>query len=289
MILRWVIVILSLSLGWQAARGAARPEKAKKAGVSNGESYQKEIKPLLAKYCYSCHGEKKKGDLDLRVYLDEVAVKHDRQEFEKVLHNLQANDMPPENKPQPTTAERKKIAQWIEAEVLGCDCSHPDPGRVTIRRLNRTEYNNTIRDLVGVPFQPADDFPDDDVGYGFDNIGDVLSLSPMLMEKYLMAAEKVLDAAIVTGPPTNGPIKRIKGKKLECGAVSEKQEDGTLRMATEGEAFTQFRFPKSGEYVLRVRAAGQQAGPDPVRFEFRLDGKGVKVVDVKATEDQPGI
>src|SRR5712675_3547257 len=74
-------------------------------------------------------------------------------------------------------------------------------GRVTIRRLNRTEYNNTIRDLVGVDFKPAEDFPADDVGYGFDNIGDVLSVSPLLLEKYLSAAEAILDRAIVIADP----------------------------------------------------------------------------------------
>ena len=84
--------------------------------------------------------------------------------------------------------------------MLGCDCNHPDPGRVTIRRLNRAEYNNTIRDLTGVSFHPAADFPIDDAGYGFDNIGDVLTLSPMLMEKYVAAAGKVMDLAMAAGP-----------------------------------------------------------------------------------------
>src|SRR5438552_4045347 len=79
---------------------------------------------------------------------------------------------------------------------------HPDPGRVTIRRLNRAEYNNTIRDLTGIDFQPAADFPEDDSGYGFDNIGDVLSLSPVLLEKYLAAAEKILDMAMKSGDST---------------------------------------------------------------------------------------
>jgi len=92
--------------------------------------------------------------------------------------------MPPENKKQPSPLERELIVKWIQTTVFKCDCDHPDPGRVTLRRLNRAEYNNTIRDLIGVDFQPAEDFPQDDVGYGFDNIGDVLSMPPILMEKY---------------------------------------------------------------------------------------------------------
>ncbi len=83
-------------------------------------------------------------------------------------------------------------------------------GRVTIRRLNRVEYNNTIRDLVGVDFKPAADFPNDDVGYGFDNIGDVLSLSPLLLEKYLSAAESILDRAIVIADPPKPAKSRAR-------------------------------------------------------------------------------
>src|SRR6185436_10348475 len=181
---------------------------------SSSISFAKEIKPLLQKYCYACHGEKKKGDLDLRIYTDQKSVAQSQAVFEKVMKNLQAHEMPPENKPQPTPAERELITRWVTDLFFPCDCQHPDPGRVTIRRLNRVEYNNTIRDLVGVNFRPAADFPEDDTGYGFDNIGDALSLSPVLLEKYLTAAEKILDAAIVTGPRTNGSAQRFEAEKL---------------------------------------------------------------------------
>src|SRR5579871_768291 len=130
-------------------------------------AFDKDIKPLLTKYCYGCHGEKKKGDLDLRIYASEANAKNDAQQFAKILGRLENHEMPPENKPQPSKSEHKLLASWIETEVLGCDCDHPDPGRVTIRRLNRAEYNNTIRDLTGVDIHPADDFPFDDIGYGF--------------------------------------------------------------------------------------------------------------------------
>ena len=90
------------------------------------------------------------------------------------------------------------MTRWIKSALKADDCGRTfDPGRVTIRRLNRAEYNNTIRDLVGIDFHPADDFPSDDVGYGFDNIGDVLSMPPILMEKYLAAAETISEEAIV--------------------------------------------------------------------------------------------
>ncbi len=107
--------------------------------------------------------------------------------------------MPPPGKPRPNADELDTINAWLDAVVFQMDCNGlKDPGRVTIRRLNRAEYNNTIRDLVGISFQPANDFPQDDVGYGFDNIGDVLSLPPLLMEKYLAAAEKITEKAFGT-------------------------------------------------------------------------------------------
>src|ERR1051326_1162835 len=173
-------------------------------------AFEQEFLPFVGKYCYGCHGEKKKGDLDLRIYQDPESVARDKQVFEKVLKNLQAHEMPPEKKPQPTPEERERITAWIQSEIFQCDNRHPDPGRVTLRRLNRAEYNNTIRDLVGVDFHPADDFPADDIGYGFDNIGDVLSMPPMLIEKYMAAAEKILETAIVTDFTPKPPITRFE-------------------------------------------------------------------------------
>src|SRR5262249_27970295 len=96
-----------------------------------------------------------------------------------------------------------------------------DPGRVTIRRLNRNEYNNTIRDLLGVKFKPAEDFPTDDVGYGFDNIGDVLAMSPLLMEKYLNAAAKILDEVFRT-PALR---KKVMTKTVAAKASANEKEE----------------------------------------------------------------
>ena len=184
----FIALLVSASPSFATAEKPANHSRAPAQKIS----FQKDVQPLLERYCYGCHGEKKKGDLDLRIYRNETLAGKDRRIFEKVLKNLRAHEMPPENKPQPSPAERDLIAGWAQEFFFPCDCKHPDPGRVTIRRLNRVEYNNTVRDLVGLTFNPADDFPADDSGYGFDNIGDVLSLSPVLLEKYLAAAEKVL-------------------------------------------------------------------------------------------------
>lgn len=184
---RRLLAMLTLVL----AVPAARADEARKPAVSFDQ-----VAPLVAKYCVGCHGgEKPRAGVALDKYKDEAMVKEGRQVWAKVLKRLQARDMPPVRKPQPTPAERDLLTSWIDTTLGAIDCGlQRDPGRVTVRRLNRAEYNNTIRDLVGVKFQPAEDFPADDVGYGFDNIGDVLTLPPLLMEKYLAAAEKIVEA-----------------------------------------------------------------------------------------------
>jgi hypothetical protein len=168
-------------------------------------AFIKDVKPLLTKYCVECHqGDKAKAGLAFEAFKDERAALNRRQVWEKVSEQLESAAMPPDDKLQPTDDERALILRWIEARVLKIDCSKPDPGRVTIRRLNRTEYNNTIRDLLGVDFQPAEDFPSDDVGYGFDHIGDVLSMPPVLFERYLAAAERI----VTRRSPRRTPIAR---------------------------------------------------------------------------------
>src|SRR6266853_250938 len=159
-------------------------------------SFQKTVEPFLSKNCALCHNAKiKTADLSLDYHDAETALK-DREVWEHVLDKLQSGAIPPTGAKQPSPDEVKAVSRWIETELARIDHNtKPDPGRVTAHRLNRFEYNNTIRDLLAVDFHPADDFPADDAGYGFDNIGDVLSLSPVLMEKYLAAAEKVVDAA----------------------------------------------------------------------------------------------
>src|SRR5216117_1344821 len=233
-------LILGFTTQPTARADAVRKSKSKQ--LTGDAAFQTRIKPVLGKYCFGCHGEKKKGDLDLRVYTDEASVLRDRKTFAKVVKNLQAHEMPPEKKPQPTPDERDLITAWIQSEIFKCDCDHPDPGRVTLRRLNRVEYNNTIRDLVGVNFQPADDFPQDDVGYGFDNIGDVLSMPPILMEKYMAAADTILAKAIVTDLIPKARTNQIEAVGLLGSAVGGPTGEGARQLAREGDIYVNFDF-----------------------------------------------
>jgi hypothetical protein len=161
---------------------------------------------------------------------------------------------------------------------------------VTIRRLNRAEYNNTMRDLIGVAIRPADNFPSDDVGYGFDNIGDVLSLPPILMEKYFAAAEAVASRAIVAAPPPSSPLKkRIEVESSDSTAGGEPYHEIGRILRREGRITNSVTFPADGEYTVRVRAFGQHAGPEPPMMGFELDGYSFHQAAVTAGQRRPGI
>src|SRR3954447_3568727 len=182
---------LALLLGIAfSARGAEVPADA----VAH---FRNDIQPVLAQYCYDCHADgANKGGVALDELKSEDALVHNPELWWKVLKNVRAGLMPPAKKPQPTADERLRLAKWIKYGAFGIDPAAPDPGRVTLRRLNRAEYRNTIRDLMGVDFRADEEFPPDDTGYGFDTIADVLTVSPLLLEKYMQAAETVVGQAV---------------------------------------------------------------------------------------------
>lgn len=184
-----------LLLAWSGA--VAYTADPAQPGQPTVPSYEREIAPLIQKYCLRCHSlEKKRGGIVLDQEKTDADILNKRSLWERVGDNLRTGEMPPPGSAKPNAAEMEQIERWLSGVVFKDACTGPrDPGRVTLRRLNRAEYNNTIRDLVGVDFQPAKDFPADDVGYGFDNIGDVLSLPPLLMEKYLEAADQIIEKA----------------------------------------------------------------------------------------------
>lgn len=258
--MRWrvfICIALLVTAGVvSVATGAASSlfARQKKSPQATPIHYENEIKPLLEKYCYNCHGERKRGDLDLRQFANVQLAAKERLVFEKVLRNLQTHEMPPEGRPQPTLDERELIGGWINQQFFTCDCDNPDPGRVTIRRLNRAEYNNTIRDLLGVDFRPADDFPADDSGYGFDNIGDVLSLSPVLLEKYLIAAERIVDAAM-ENPEAR---KRLFIREPLPGAELEGAREIIARFATR--AFRRPATPNEAGRLLKLFESARASG-----------------------------
>jgi len=203
-------------LGFPTGTAGQTPPKQSASPTSSASqaAFDSTVRPFLARYCTGCHGATKpKSGLNLASFPDEKSARLQRKAWNRVGEYLEGGLMPPEDRPQPSREEVARLIQWIKDAPAAADCGRTfDPGRITIRRQNRAEYNNTIRDLVGVDFHPADDFPSDDVGYGFDNIGDVLSLSPILMEKYLKAAETISEQAIIAGPKARGPVVTWDGQ-----------------------------------------------------------------------------
>ncbi|MGO8752655.1 MAG: DUF1592 domain-containing protein [Thermoguttaceae bacterium] len=194
--LGWLLTISS-GLALPAGIGAAQQREGE---LSSSKVFERNIQPFLKKHCCGCHGgARPEAGLRLDAFSDAASAEMQRDLWQRVLRMLGSGQMPPEEKPRPPKPDIEVVARWIES-VLDANRPGPapqtaDPGRVTLRRLNRAEYANTIRDLLGVRFEAIAELPADDVGYGFDNIGDVLSLPPVLMEKYVAAAERIVRQA----------------------------------------------------------------------------------------------
>jgi hypothetical protein len=171
---------------------------AAKAEMAASAEFHKNVQPILTEYCYDCHGDgAKKGNIAFDTLTsDDALLDHDL--WFKVLKNVRAGLMPPQKKARPSHEEEQELERWIKYSAFGLDPNNPDPGRVTVRRLNRVEYRNTIHDLMGIDFNANTEFPPDDTGYGFDDIGDVLTISPMLLEKYVAAANDIVTEAVPT-------------------------------------------------------------------------------------------
>lgn len=251
--------------------------------------FRERVQPLLAKYCADCHsGDEAEGGMSFDKFKTARQVLVGRETWLGVLAKLRVTAMPPKDAEQPTDADRKFLLDWIDSTVNDIDCVHDaEPGHVTMRRLNRQEYRNTIRDLVGIDYTPTEELPADDIGYGFDNIGDVLSLPPILMEKYLDAAGEILDQAIVT-EGLGLPVVMQKRADALSGDGTNRGE-GNRIIVSQGAAGAEFNATQAGQYEIIATAFGDQAGDEPVKMSLRFDGKEVTVFEVKATRDEPGV
>ena len=161
---------------------------------------------LVQKSCAGCHNATvKSGDVDLATLRTAKTFEEDREIWEKVVEKLELGQMPPPGLPRPDAETITAVTRWLESEFARQDRAiKPEPGRVAARRLNRAEYNNTIRDLLGIDIRPADNFPADTAAHGFDNISDALNLSPGLLENYVDAAERAVRTALF-GPERMKP------------------------------------------------------------------------------------
>lgn len=275
--MRWMLGLLILSplLGGQSnlARAQEPPPDYKTLG-----------KGFVEKYCSKCHSQDDpQAELVLTRFSDSDAILRERKIWMNVIKQVQSSSMPPKEEQLPSSSESEKFVEHIKAIFDHADRNaKPAAGRVTMRRLNRLEYKNTIRDLIGVDFDPTSEFPSDDIGYGFDNIGDVLSLPPVLMERYLDAAEGILSRAITPEPPpvpkrhlssqyTEPASADVAAKLIEAGyrrldtAAKEGIETGPIN--------TLYQWEASGEYTFRTKLYGVSTDGQSVQGVILLHGK----------------
>ncbi|MBM3459421.1 MAG: DUF1587 domain-containing protein, partial [Armatimonadetes bacterium] len=268
---------------------AAAPMSRPAAPANHNTVFQRQVLPLVQKYCINCHGPRlQSAEVGFHTFKTDQEFVQGRAVWEHASKRMASHQMPPRGAPQPTDRERQFLVTWIDTRLSAAECAVKDPGRVTLRRLNRAEYDNTLRDLLGIELKLSQDFPSDDVGYGFDNIGDVLTLSPLLMEKYLAAAEKAAAATIVTPEPPD-PFLRLEAERLPADGATAVLGTGFRGIYSNGEVRTEIPLEKPGEYLVRIRAYGQQAGSDPVRMEVLFGGAEPQPFAVKAEARSPEV
>jgi len=285
------ITVLTLALAACNSQPAAKPvaaapvvpvptvvhtEPSAEVTARNAE-FAKIIQPFLDQNCFDCHdAQTKTANLNLEAYTDVSGVAKDRTRWELVLSKLRHGDMPPSTEPRPDPAQLQAVTHWLATEFDREDkLAPPYVGHVAPRRLNRTEYNNTVRDLLGVDFQPADDFPPDDSGYGFDNNGDVLSMSPMLMEKYLKAAEKIARTAVYGVEALKPTSYTHQPWYIDFDTTKEVKTDyDETGLSMPYALHVTQRFPVEGDYDLTAILRGfMPVGADPAHLGFWVDGK----------------
>jgi Protein of unknown function (DUF1592)/Protein of unknown function (DUF1588)/Protein of unknown function (DUF1587)/Protein of unknown function (DUF1585)/Protein of unknown function (DUF1595) len=245
------------------------------AATLSAATFDTDVKPVLTNTCAPCHNERNaSGGLNVRAFLDPATIQTKREGWEVILAKLRTGEMPPKGIPKPPV---EPLLQYVQGEIDRADRNtRPDPGRVVAHRLNRNEYANTIRDLLGVDFRANEEFPPDDSVYGFDNIGAALTVSPTHMQKYLAAAEKIASRA-VGGDPLPKPglfSRRDRVRRLETDLI-------------EMEEIVDY----DADYRVRANVVGHRGANDPpLTLVISVDGKAVKTeavpVQISAVNQQ---
>jgi mono/diheme cytochrome c family protein len=266
-------------------------------GFQSDDTFEKTVRPFFSDNCYVCHNpDLKSGGLNLQQYQTSASIAGDKDTLKHILGKLQTGQMPPAGMPRPDHSQTDAVTAWITAQIGpastarsdrpegGTESAQSSQGRLTAHRLNRTEYNNTVRDLLGVDFHPADDFPQDDSGYGFDNIGDVLSLSPVLMEKYLAAAEKIAHTAVFGPERLQSTLVRLHSRQARIITSPKPLFDyDQTGLALPNALHTTYRFPVDGEYVIRTLLGGvRPAGSEPLQIALWIDDHQEHIAPVDA-------
>lgn len=283
-----------------AALGVARPAAAQPGQEKDPLSWDRKIHQVVRRYCVKCHNaDDASGDVDLARDEDIRLILQHRQTWETALSLIEQGEMPPEDARQPSAEERENLIKFIRRTLEDLDCSDgADPGRPSVRRLNRIEYDLTVEDLTGLAMHLAEDFPPDESAYGFDHLGDVLSMSPTQVEQYFDAAKKIVAELVLQKSARPDLYQRAFGSP-PSGKHDERKQ---ARVAAERFASRAFRRPVDSEYVdqlmqLYDKARGkQQSHEDAVghlltavlispRFLMRVEQNRPLVEDAYPVDD----
>ena len=266
------------------------------AKVYGSEAFEEKVWPFLDQHCTKCHSDAKaKGGLNLEQMDGEfIAGSREARHWQEVMDRMNLGEMPPEKEKGPDQKQANKVVAWILASLKTAIAeSKEGAGRVVMRRLNKNEYNYTVQDLLGLKDQPADLFPADNTAHGFDNIGRALTMSPLLMEKYMVAGEKLLDRAIVTGErPKSVKVRQetenqyyrfTRQKSLRPYNGLMVRENDILLMSLQKywlPSIDAYKFRRDGIYAFRVRAHSFEGGKYPPRMEMDFEGTKIWEGDV---------
>ncbi len=241
-----------------------------------------EYRMVLNNYCVGCHNERVRT---AELLLDQADIENIRKEpqiWEKVVKKLRAGAMPPAGMPRPDQATYNSLATYLETALDRAAAANPNPGRPVLHRLNRVEYTNAVRDLLAVDIDGETLLPADDSRHGFDNIGDVLTVSPALLERYLSAARKITRLAI--GDPDTAPI--FGTYTVPKYFVQDDRMNESLPFGSRGGIAVRHQFPLDGEYVIKVRLERNSRDfirgllDDSHQLDVRLDGARLKLFTI---------
>lgn len=247
------------------------------------EGHETVVRPFFETWCVDCHqGSRAKADLDLAIVLDRIDQGEYPASLVRIIERLDERDMPPEDEPRPGEGAYDDAILALE-DLLARDAVRP-PARTTARRLNRFEYGNTLHDLVGIEIDVMKELPADEIGDGFDNNGDVLSVPPLLMEKYFNLAESTAMGVVASPERTSSTTRRFVMNELRATRRGALQRSVWL-LSTRGAVVADFPAPAYADYIVRAAVRGKQAGPDPVLMGITVDGKLVKSFPIESPLD----
>jgi hypothetical protein len=286
-VIRWrctrMMVVLAVAL-WAAAMSSSAPRAQSQPAPPTAD-----LTRTITQYCSTCHNERNRTAATASgVLLDKVdfaRVAQDGEMWEKVIRKLRAGAMPPAGMPRPDAAAHDALVSFLETTLDRAAANRPNPGRPSPHRLNRAEYANAIRDLLALHVDPAGLLPPDDSADGFDNNADVLSVSPVLLERYLSAAATI--SALAVGDPriiAGSETYRIRGD------ASQTAQDEALPPGTRGGLMARHTFPLDGEYVIKVKLLEINLGSiRGLEYEHQLevtvDGERVLLAPVGGPKD----